>query len=85
MCWTNIIIKPKPNSTADNIKKKKVKEIIFILSKTSPMNKHDMYNVIHSSSAVNNKCRAVFTFNAILINIIKNKINMKFKSPKTII
>ena len=85
MCWTNIIIRPKPNSTADKIKKKKVKDIIFILSKTNPINKHSMYNVIHNNSAVNNKCNAVFTFNAILVNIIKNKINMKFKSPNIII
>ena len=30
--WTNIIINPKPNSTADRIKKKNVNESIFRLS-----------------------------------------------------
>ena len=84
MCWTNIIIKPRPNSTADKIKKKNVNDSILRLSNTRPMNKHVMYKVIHKSSAVNNKCNAVLTFNAILINMIKNKINIKFISPKTI-
>lgn len=85
ICWTNIIIKPKPNSTADKIRKKNVKDNILRLSKIKPINKHNMYNVIHNNSAVNNKCSAVFTFKAILVNIIKKITKTKFKSPKTII
>jgi len=37
MFCTNIKIKPNPNSTADSIKKKKVRESRFKLSNTSPI------------------------------------------------
>ena len=84
MCWTSIIISPRPNSTADKIKKKNVKDSILRLSNTRPINRHVIYKVIHNNSAVNNKCKAVLTLSAILINIIKNKMNIKFISPKTI-
>ena len=83
MCCTSIIIKPRPNSTADSIKKKKVRDKIFKLSKINPINRQVIYNVIHNNSAVNNKCNAVLTFRAMLMNIIKNKMNIKFISPRT--
>ena len=85
MCCTNIIINPKPNSTADKIRKKNVSERMFKLSKIKPTKRHITYKVIHKSSAVNSKCRAVFIFKTILVNITKNKINIKLISPKTII
>jgi len=84
MCCTSIIIKPNPNSTAERIKKKKVNDKMLRLSYTSPIDKQITYNVIHKSSAVNNKCSAVFIFNAMLVNIIKNRRNRKLISPKTI-
>lgn len=58
---------------------------MFKLSNIKPINKQVIYNVIHNNSAVSSKCRAVLTFRAILINIMKNKINIKLISPKTII
>ena len=83
--WTSIKIKPNPNSTADNIKKKKVRESKFKLSNISPIIKEAAYNVIHNSSAVKSKCRAVLTFIAILA-IKKKKINIIiFRSPILII
>ena len=84
ICWTSIIINPRPNSTADKIKKKNVNDNMLRLSNTRPINKHVIYKVIHSNSAVSSKCRAVLTFKAMLMNIIKNRINIKFISPKTI-
>ena len=78
------MISPRPNSTADKIKKKKVNDNMFRLSNTRPINKHVIYKVIHSNSAVSSRCSAVLTFSAILMNIIKNRINIKFISPKTI-
>lgn len=82
---TSIKIKPNPNSTADNIKKKKVKESKFKLSKISPITKEAAYKVIHSNSAVNSKWRAVLIFITILA-IKKKKINnIIFKSPILIV
>ena len=83
--WTSIIINPKPNSTAESIKKKNVKDSKFRLSYASPMKRVIIYKVIHKISAVNNKCRAVLMFNAILVNIIKKRKKIKLKSPKVII
>ena len=83
MCCTSIIIRPNPNSTADKIKKKNVKDSILRLSNTSPRTSTIIYKVIQSNSAVNSRCSAVFMFNAILANIMKNNINTKFKSPST--
>jgi hypothetical protein len=36
--WTSIIIKPRPNSTADSIRKKKVRDRRFKLSYAKPIN-----------------------------------------------
>ena len=74
---------PSPNSTAERIKKKNVKDNIFKLSNSNPRINTIIYKVIHNSSAVNKRCNAVFIFNAILANIIKNNNNTKFKSPST--
>lgn len=79
--WTNINIKPKPNSTADNIKKKNVNDSKFKLLNTKPIIKEAAYKVIHNSSAVNNKCRAVFTFITMLAMKKKKMSNIVFKSP----
>ena len=55
MFWTNMIISPSPNSTADKIKKKKVRERRFILSYARPMNNVSIYKVIHKISAVSSR------------------------------
>ena len=43
------------NSTAENIKKKNVKEIKFKLSAMKPISNANAYKVIHRSSAVNKR------------------------------
>ena len=78
----NIRIKPRPNSTADRIKKKNVKDNKFVLLNNKPIYNVIIYKVIHINSAVNNKCSEVFTFKTILIKIKKKIKNKKFKSPK---
>jgi hypothetical protein len=75
-CCISIIINPNPNSTADNIRKKKVKDSKFTLSKIKPTTKTIMYSDIHNNSAVNNKCRAVFMFSIIVKK--KNKKHYKY-------
>lgn len=83
ICCTSIIISPNPNSTADKMRKKNVKDSMLRLSNTNPRISTIMYKVIQSNSAVNKRCKAVLMFNAILANIMKNSINTKFKSPST--
>jgi hypothetical protein len=51
-CCINNSTKPTANSTAEKIKKKKVRDKILRLSKAKPTNKAIPYNVIHNSSAV---------------------------------
>lgn len=80
--WISIITSPKPNSTADRTKKKKVNDNRFKLSKINPDNKTSIYNVTHKSSAVNNKCKAEFTFITIVKNNKKKIISIKLISPK---
>jgi hypothetical protein len=82
---TSIKIRPNPNSTADKIKKKKVRESRFKLSNISPIIKEAAYNVIHNNSAVKSKCRAVLTFIAILAIKKKNINIIIFRSPILII
>ena len=81
---TKIITKPKPNSTADKIKKKKVNDNKFKLSKTSPASKVNMYSVIHKNSAVSSKCNEVLTLIVILENIIIKSNTIKLISPNVI-
>ena len=69
--WTKIITKPKPNSTADKIRKKKVRDSKFKLSKTKPLIRVNIYKVIHKNSAVKSKCKDVLTFIVILAKSIK--------------
>ena len=82
MYCIRIITSPKPNSTADNTRKKKVRESRFRLSNTKPDNNTIMYNVTHNNSAVNNKCSAVFTLTSIVKKKKKNTISTKLMSPK---
>lgn len=82
MCCSNNRIKPTPSSNAENIKKKNVKPRMFKLSYIRPINNIIAYKVIHRSSAVNNKCKAVFVLIRRLPNMKKKKMNNKFKSPK---
>jgi hypothetical protein len=78
------ITRPIPNSTADNIKKKNVKDSILTLSYINPIIRERLYKVIHKNSAVSNKCSAVFILITIPIKIKKNKKNKKLTSPKNI-
>tara|TARA_B110001450_G_scaffold230122_1_gene231158 strand:+ start:3183 stop:3479 length:297 start_codon:yes stop_codon:yes gene_type:complete len=82
---TKIITKPKPNSTADSIRKKNVSDKRFKLSKTKPLIRVSIYKVIHKNSAVRRRCSEVFTLIVILAKRIKNKRIIKFISPKVII
>lgn len=82
ICCSNSKTKPTPNSIAEKMRKKNVRDSIFKLSYTSPTNKTIEYRVIQSNSAVNNKCNAVFVLINKLPRIKKKKINKVFKSPK---
>jgi len=81
-CCSNRRIKPTPHSIADNIKKKKVNDKIFKLSKANPTNTTTIYKVTHNNSAVKSRCRVVFVFTIIVPKIKKKKRNSVFKSPK---
>ena len=83
--WTSIKIRPKPNSTADNIRKKNVSDNIFKLSNIKPRTKDAEYRVIHNNSAVKRRCSAVFTLITILAKKKKKKRNIIFNSPMLII
>jgi hypothetical protein len=85
MFWNSNKINPIPNSIAEKTKKKKVRDKTFKLSKIIPIKKTIAYNVIQSSSAVNNKCKLVFVLTIILKSSKKKKQKNKFKSPITII
>jgi len=76
--------KPKPNSTADKIRKKNVKDNKLRLSNTKPLIRVRIYNVIHKNSAVNNKCNEVLTFIVILEKRIKKRRIIKLISPNVI-
>jgi hypothetical protein len=80
--WVSISTKPIPNSIADNTKKKKVSETKFKLSNKVPIDSINKYKVIHKSSAVKRRCRAVVTFVLILTKRIKKIIIYKLTSPK---
>jgi hypothetical protein len=69
---------------ADNTKKKNVKDNKFKLSYVKPTRNTIAYKVIHRSSAVSNKCKAVLVLIKILINKIKKKKISRFKSPNNI-
>lgn len=81
MFWTNIITNPTPNSTAERIKKKKVKDTRFTLFSKIPIVRTSVYNVIQSNSAVRSKCKDVFTLTTIVKKSNINKITIKFNSP----
>jgi hypothetical protein len=82
ICCRSSKTRPTPNSIAEKMRKKNVRDRIFRLSYTSPTNKTMEYSVIQRSSAVNNKCNAVFVLINKLPRIKKKKINRVFKSPK---
>jgi hypothetical protein len=79
--WISIITNPIPNSTADKTKKKKVKDKKLTLSYSNPIDNESTYSVIHSISAVNSKCSAVFTFTIIVTSIKKKISENRFRSP----
>lgn len=74
MFCISINTKPTPNSIAESTKKKKVNETRFKLSKIVPTHKTIRYRVIHKSSAVKSRWRAVVTLVLILAKRIKNTI-----------
>ena len=81
---TKIITRPNPNSTADNMRKKNVRDIKFKLSNISPEISVRMYRVIQRNSAVNKRCKEVLTFIVMLANIIIKSSIIKLISPKVI-
>ena len=81
MFCNNIITNPIPNSTADKTRKKNVNDKRLILSYKKPIDSTMIYKVIHSNSAVSNRCNALDTLFAILKINIKNKIKYKLMSP----
>lgn len=83
--WNNNKTNPIPNSIAENTKKKNVNESMFILSLINPTNNTIVYKVIQSSSAVNNRCKAVLVFTITLNNIKKKKKKSKFKLSTVIL
>ena len=84
ICWISIIISPRANSAAEKIRKKNVNDKMLRLSNIKPTSSTIIYNDIHISSAVSNKCSAVFTLSIIAKKKQKNKKNTRFKSPNTI-
>ena len=76
--------RPRPNSTAESIKKKNVRESKLTLSKIKPTKSTITYKDIQSNSAVNSKCNAVLTFSTMVKKNIKNSIRTRFKSPNII-
>jgi len=83
-CCISIITSPNPNSTAEKIRKKNVKESRLTLSKIKPTISVIMYSEIHNNSAVNNKWIAVLIFTSIISRKKKKKKKIRFKSPNTI-
>ena len=74
--------KPTPNSTAEKIRKKKVRERILRLSYARPNTKVSAYNVIHRSSAVRRRWRDVLVWVAKVISRNKKNVSMICISPK---
>lgn len=72
----NMITSPNPNSTAEKIRRKKVKERIERLSVEYATKRDITYRLIHKNSAVNNKCRAVETLMT-SVESTKTKVIMK--------
>jgi uncharacterized protein (DUF111 family) len=80
----DIITNPILNSTADNVKKKNVKDVKLTLLYVKPNNKEIAYNVIHKNSAVRTKCNEVLILTTIDINIRKKIKSKKLKSLNNI-
>lgn len=81
-CCNRSRIKPTPNSIAEKIKKKNVRDKRLRLSYNKPINNVTTYKVIQSNSAVKRRCKAVLV---VLKNVLKSKKNRRmnvFKSPK---
>ena len=81
-CWNKSKTKPTPNSIAENIRKKNVRDNKLRLSYINPINKVTTYKVIQRSSAVKRRCKAVLV---VLKKVLKSKKKRRikvFKSPK---
>lgn len=81
-CWISKSTKPIPNSTAENIKKKNVKESRFRLSKARPTTVTIAYSVIHKSSAVRSRCKEVFVWTTSVLSRNKKNMIKVLVSPK---
>lgn len=81
-CCNSNKINPTPNSIAEKIKKKKVRDKRFKLSYNNPINKVITYKVIHKSSAVKSRCSAVLVVLKKVLNSKKNSNIKVFKSPR---
>lgn len=73
--------KPIPNSIAEKMRKKKVKEIKFMSSIAYPTKSVNAYNITHSISAVNNKCKKEMMLVERLKSNNQNNNNKIFISP----
>jgi hypothetical protein len=67
--WSSSSTRPKPNSIAENTKKKKVNERMFRLLKVTPIKRAIAYNVIQSNSAIKSKFRELLLFSSKFKNI----------------
>lgn len=81
-CCNNNKINPTPNSIAEKIKKKNVRDKRFKLSYNRPINKVMTYKVIHNNSAVKSRCSAVLVVLKKVLNNKKNNNIKVFKSPR---
>lgn len=79
--WNNNSIKPKPSSTAEKTKKKKVRDNKFKLSCVKPVNNDMTYKVIHNISAIKSKLRELLTLTNRFKKIKKKNKKSMFKSP----
>lgn len=82
ICCKIKIASPIPNSIAENIKKKKVRDSKFILSFNKPTNKTIAYRVIQANSAVSSKWIDELVLTKMLDKIKKKNKKKRFKSPK---
>ena len=81
-CCNRSKTKPTPNSIAEKIRKKNVRDNKLRLSYINPINKVTTYKVIQRSSAVKRRCKAVLV---VLKKVLKSKKKRRikvFKSPK---
>ena len=81
-CCISSSTSPTPNSTAENIKKKNVRESRLRLLYTRPTSRVSAYKVIQSNSAVSNRCKEVLVLVIRVLKMSKKRANRILISPK---